>query len=260
MKDKIIVISGATKGIGLALKNKLADGNTVVTLSRSETPNGKTAFKANVGNRDEIKKVFDEIGRIYGRIDVLINNAGYGMSGATEFIPEDEIRRITDVNFLGVVWCCQCALPYMSKGAKIANISSAGGNSPMPFRAMYNSTKAAVTMFSYSLNLELRDLGIDCTAFILGPINTGFSKNRCSFSAVGTRYEKSVKLVDSFVDKEHKYGKMSIERLTKYITKKLNKKKMRLHYYVGKRVKIANIFFKFFPTETMNITDWFMKR
>ena len=154
MKDKIIVITGATRGLGLRLKEDLSKDNVVVTLSRSEVENGKTAFRADVSDFDDVKRVFDEIGKIYGRIDVLINNAGYGLSGATEIMKKEEIERITNVNFLGAIWCTKCALPYMTKGAKIAVISSASGLTPMPFRTMYNSTKAALTMFSYSRGLE----------------------------------------------------------------------------------------------------------
>ena len=183
MKDKIIVITGATRGLGLRLKEDLSKDNVVITLSRSEVENGKTAFRADVSDFDDVKRVFDEIGKIYGKIDVLINNAGYGLSGATEIMRKEEIERITNVNFLGAIWCTKCALPYMTKGAKIAMISSASGLTPMPFRTMYNSTKAALTMFSYSMKLELCNLGIDCTAFILGPVNTGFSNNRTIVTA-----------------------------------------------------------------------------
>ena len=105
MKGKIIVITGATRGIGLELKKILSADNTVVSFSRSEAENGVTSFRADVSDREEVKRVFDDIGRLYGRIDVLINNAGYGLSGVTETLPENEIRRITDVNFLGPIWC-----------------------------------------------------------------------------------------------------------------------------------------------------------
>ena len=105
MKDKIIVITGATRGLGLRLKEDLSKDNVVITLSRSEVENGKTAFRADVSDFDDVKRVFDEIGKIYGKIDVLINNAGYGLSGATEIMRKEEIERITNVNFLGAIWC-----------------------------------------------------------------------------------------------------------------------------------------------------------
>lgn len=223
MKDKIIVITGATRGLGLRLKEDLSKDNVVVTLSRSEVENGKTAFRADVSDFDDVKRVFDEIGKIYGKIDVLINNAGYGLSGATEIMRKEEIERITNVNFLGAIWCTKCALPYMTKGAKIAVISSASGLTPMPFRTMYNSTKAALTMFSYSMKLELCNLGIDCTAFILGPVNTGFSNNRTVVTAEDSRYFKDVKEVDDFVKNQDNSKKTSTKKVSAYIIKKLGK-------------------------------------
>lgn len=222
MKDKIIVITGATRGLGLRLKEDLSKDNVVVTLSRSEVENGKTAFKADVSDFDDVKRVFNEIGKIYGKIDVLINNAGYGLSGATEIMRKEEIERITNVNFLGAIWCTKCALPYMTKGAKIAVISSASGLTPMPFRTMYNSTKAALTMFSYSMKLELCNLGIDCTAFILGPVNTGFSNNRTVVTAEDSRYFKDVKEVDDFV-KIRTIPKNKRQKVSAYIIKNLEK-------------------------------------
>lgn len=205
-------MTGATRGLGLRLKEDLSKDNVVVTLSRSEVENGKTAFRADVSDFDDVKRVFDEIGKIYGKIDVLINNAGYGLSGATEIMRKEEIERITNVNFLGAIWCTKCALPYMTKGAKIAMISSASGLTPMPFRTMYNSTKAALTMFSYSMKLELCNLGIDCTAFILGPVNTGFSNNRTVVTAEDSRYFKDVKEVDDFVKNQDNSKKTSTKK------------------------------------------------
>ena len=136
MKDKIIVITGATRGLGLRLKEDLSKDNVVVTLSRSEVENGKTAFRADVSDFDDVKRVFDEIGKIYGKIDVLINNAGYGLSGATEIMKKEEIERITNVNFLGAIWCTKRALPYMTKGAKIA-VDAAGKSMKRVWTVLY---------------------------------------------------------------------------------------------------------------------------
>lgn len=136
---------------------------------------------------------------------------------------KEEIERITNVNFLGAIWCTKCALPYMTKGAKIAMISSASGLTPMPFRTMYNSTKAALTMFSYSMKLELCNLGIDCTAFILGPVNTGFSNNRTVVTAEDSRYFKDVKEVDDFVKNQDNSKKTSTKKVSAYIIKNLEK-------------------------------------
>ena len=243
MKDKIIVITGATRGLGLRLKEDLSKDNVVVTLSRSEVENGKTSFKADVSDFDDVKRVFDEIGKIYGKIDVLINNAGYGLSGATEIMKKEEIERITNVNFLGAIWCTKCALPYMTKGAKIAMISSASGLTPMPFRTMYNSTKAALTMFSYSMKLELCNLGI-----------------RTVVTAEDSRYFKDVKEVDDFVKNQDNSKKTSTKKVSAYIIKKLGKPHLRYHYIVGFGFRLAYVFYKFFPFTTFRLTNFFMRK
>lgn len=209
---------------------------------------------------DDVKRVFDEIGKIYGKIDVLINNAGYGLSGAIEIMRKEEIERITNVNFLGAIWCTKCALPYMTKGAKIAMISSASGLTPMPFRTMYNSTKAALTMFSYSMKLELCNLGIDCTAFILGPVNTGFSNNRTVVTAEDSRYFKDVKEVDDFVKNQDNSKKTSTKKVSAFIIKKLGKTHLRYHYIVGFGFRLAYVFYKFFPFTTFRLTNFFMRK
>lgn len=260
MKNKIIVITGATRGLGLQLKKNLEKDNVVVTLSRSEVENGKTSFKADVSDFDAVKRVFDEIGKTYGKIDLLINNAGYGLSGATEVMDKDEISRIVNVNLLGAIWCTKCALPYMSKGAKIAMISSASGLTPMPFRTMYNSTKAALTMFSYSMKLELCNFGIDCTAFVLGPVNTNFSGNRTVVTAENSRYYKDVKEVDDFVKNQDNSKKTSVDKVAKYIVKTLDKKHLRYHYIVGFGFRLAYGFYKFFPFTTFRLTNFFMRK
>lgn len=259
MQGKIIVISGATSGIGKALKERLSPDNTVVSFSRSEEENGKTAFRADVSDRAAVKRVMDAVGRLYGRIDVLINNAGYGMSGATEFLSEEDVRRIVDVNFLGVIWCCQCALPYMSKGAKIGVISSAGGITPMPYRAMYNCTKAAIIGFSKSLNTETRHLGIDCSVFILGVVDTDFAKHRKISSADAGRYAEDLKAVDAFVDNPARGGKMKTSAVAEFIVRRLGRKHTKASYIVGFRYRLANLVYLFFPVLSQRIVEFVMR-
>lgn len=260
MKGKIIVITGATRGIGLELKKILSADNTVVSFSRSEAENGVTSFRADVSDREEVKRVFDDIGRLYGKIDVLINNAGYGLSGATETLPENEIRRITDVNFLGPIWCVQCALPYMKDGAKIAFVSSASGFTPMPYRTMYNCTKSALTMLSYSLKNELNKFNIDCTAFILGPVNTGFASNRVAIESTDAKYASDVKKVDDFVKRQKPTSKMSVTRTAEYMIKKLNGRRLKYHYIVGLPFRLAYVAYKIAPFFTFRVTDKVMEK
>jgi Short-chain dehydrogenases of various substrate specificities len=255
IENKIIVITGATKGVGLALKNALSQNNTVIVMSRSQEEDGKTAFKADVSNREEVKVVFDKIAALYGHIDLLINNAGYGLSGATQHLPENEVRRMVDTNFLGVLWCCQCALPYMHAGSKIANVSSVSAKSPMPFRSIYNSTKAAVTMLSYSLRMETKPIGIDVIAIILGTVATEFANHRTQLQCDDPRYKEALAATDAFVTTKNDVGKMPVNVATRRIIRALAKRHPRVHIVVGTAYKLANVIASLWPGFTMFVTD-----
>lgn len=256
LKDKIVVVTGATRGLGLALKTALERSNTVITIARSAEEDGKTAFKADVGNRAEVEAAMDKIGAAYGKIDVLINNAGYGMSGATELLSEEACRRIVDTNYFGVLWCSQCALKYMERGARIVNVGSASGFMPMPFRAMYNSTKAAVINLSYSLRMELKPAGIEVTVLVLPAIATEFSARRDKVVITSERYGKAVETADSFIDERSMDERMPLDRAVRIILRVMDKKKYRMHYIIGVPYKAANTLVVVFP----GISQFFVRK
>ena len=115
-------------------------------------------------------------------------------------------------------------------------------------------------MFSYSMKLELCNLGIDCTAFILGPVNTGFSNNRTVVTAEDSRYFKDVREVDDFVKNQDNSKKTSTKKVSAYIIKKLGKTHLRYHYIVGFGFRLAYVFYKFFPFTTFRLTNFFMRK
>ena len=84
IKGKIIVVTGGTAGVGKAVAEMLQKNNTVIVLSSSAPNNGATSFACDVSDKQRVQEVFDTIGKLYGHIDILLNNAGYGISGATE--------------------------------------------------------------------------------------------------------------------------------------------------------------------------------
>ena len=119
-----IVITGSTSGIGLDLAQKLTKlGHTVIGISRSKKEE-ENYYSCDVSNYEKVCKTFTDIHEKYGKIDVLINNAGYGVSGAIELVPKEECDKIMNVNYNGVLYCSKVALPFMEKGSKIINISS----------------------------------------------------------------------------------------------------------------------------------------
>ncbi len=253
VKGKIIVVTGGTAGVGKAVAEMLQKNNTVIVLSRSAPNNGATSFACDVSDKQRVQEVFDTIGKLYGHIDILLNNAGYGISGATELIAEEAARKVIDVNFFGVLFCSQCALPYMGAGARIANVSSVAGISPSPFRALYNSSKAAVTMLSASMRLETKAFGVDVIALCLGDIATDFAAHRDRFVVTNERYGDAVAAVDRFVEHWGNEKKMPLEKAAAEICRVLAKKKTKYRHFIGNKYKFFNVINSFFPNTVMKL-------
>ena len=240
-----IVITGASGGLGLALKQRFeADGHTVINLSRSAE--GNHAFKCDVSNKAEVQAVMNEIKEKYGKIDILINNAGIALSGVTELLPDEEVRKVIDVNLYGVLNTTQCALPLMQAGGKIVNISSQCADFALPFRTIYCVSKAAVSMLSNCLRLELSQAKIGVTAICLGNTHTNISQNRVKFNDTNERYGDLVQKTTDKINKEAN-KRMSLEYSSSKIYKIANKKKMRPEYVIGKKYKVLYAAQKFLP-------------
>lgn len=243
--DKVIVITGGTSGIGKKLVERLSGQNTVVTLARS-CPHTANTIPCDVSSAEAVEAAFDEIKAKFGRVDILINNAGYGISGAVELMPDEEVERIFDVNFMGVFRCAKHALPLMGAGGKIVNISSACAIFPLPFRGFYCASKAAVSMFSHSLRGEVAPYGIDVTAICPGDIKTEFTVNRRRNYATNERYgDRIVKADEHISSREDK--RMSPDRAADRIVKIVGKRKYKPMYIVGGKYKLLYALYRLFP-------------
>lgn len=244
--DKIIVITGASSGIGLGLRNKFTnDGDTVIDISLTESEE-KNHYTASVSDEQRIKEIFEEIGKKYKKIDMLINCAGFGMSGITELISTDDIKGLTEVNYYGTLYTIRSALPYMDRGSKIINIASAMALFPVPFRAIYGSVKSAVLTLSFALRMELSPLGIDVVAFCPGDIKTNFTKNRIknfeTSERYGNRLESATEKSDS---RENK--RIPCEVCVNKMYKKIRKKKSKPFYIIGGKYKMLHFLTKVTP-------------
>ncbi len=244
---KVVVITGANSGVGFALKERyIKDGDIVISLDKSAVTNGTTEFNCDVSNEEQVLQVFDVIGENYKNIDILVNCAGYAVFGATEIIETQKAKNMFDVNYFGIVSCVKGALKYMKKGAKIFNISSACSIFAVPFRTHYSASKAAVSMLSYGLRMELKDSGVDVVCINPGDIRTNFSKNRVKTIETNYRYgdriEKSAKQIE---DRESK--RMTLDYASKKIYKILKKKRTKPMYIVGNQIKWLNFFNRVFP-------------
>lgn len=231
-----IVITGASSGIGKELASLFQKDDNVITISRSniDSPNH---YICDVSDLENVKQVFDSIKTKYGHIDILINNAGFGLSGAIELLPAEEVKKLFDVNFFGVLYCTQCALPLMDKGSKIINISSVCALFALPYRAMYCASKSAVNMLSFGLNMECKKSGIQCCAICPGDTKTNFTANRVKIDSSNARYGESItnsaKKIDSREDK-----RMPVEKVAKKIYKITNKTRLPYQKIIGFKYKV----------------------
>lgn len=195
---KVAVITGASQGIGNAIaKIFLKNGYQVFNLSRTPA-DGIESIKTDVSDRDNVIQSIDEVVKRAGRIDVLVNNAGYGISGAVEDTDEKAIRKLFDVNFFGTLFATQAVIPVMREngGGTIINMSSAGAPLSLPFQAFYSSTKSAVSTLSEALRIELKPFNIKVSTILPGDVRTEFTarreKNKSNSVYYGERIDKSV--------------------------------------------------------------------
>lgn len=179
---KVAIVTGGTSGIGrqtaLAL---LQAGYSVYEFSRRETGvEGMHHIAADVTKEDAVKAAVDRVLAAEGRIDVLVNNAGFGISGAIEFTAAEDARRLFDANFFGMVHLNRCVIPVMRQvgRGRIVNLSSVAAPIPIPFQAYYSATKAAVNAYTMALANELRPYGVSVCAVQPGDIKTGFTAAR----------------------------------------------------------------------------------
>ena len=192
--SKIIFITGASKGFGkLWAEALLRRGDKVAASARNiealqdlkeKYGDSILPVKLDVNNRTEVFEVVEKVEKHFGRIDVLINNAGFGLFGTTEETTEQQARDQMETNFFGSLWVAQAILPVMRKqrSGHIIQISSFLGLTTLPLLGLYNASKFAVEGLIETIGLETAHLGIKTT--LIEP--NGFATDWAGASAVQT--------------------------------------------------------------------------
>lgn len=184
MESKIVFITGAGTGIGKSTVELFARKDWQVVATVRDPENYQKQFPQenvyvttlDVSKPDTIQVAIEEIRKLYGRIDVVVNNAGYGLFGAFETLQPEEIRHQYDVNVFGLMNVCREIAPVMREQGYgcIVNISSMGGRFSVPYYSVYNSTKFAVEGFSEGLCYELEPFNVRVKIVEPGAIKTDF--------------------------------------------------------------------------------------
>ncbi|MFC0517699.1 oxidoreductase [Mucilaginibacter angelicae] len=181
MQKKVILVTGASAGMGKAFAEELLkDGHTVYGAARRVEKMegirrlGIKVLAMDVTNEAEMVQGIDAIIKAEGRIDVLINNAGFGSYGAIEDVPLSDARYQLEVNVFGAARLIQLVLPYMRKqhSGTIINVSSIGGKFASPLGGWYHSSKFALEAMSDSLRNEVKQFGINVVVIEPGGIKT----------------------------------------------------------------------------------------
>jgi len=192
--SKIVFITGASKGFGRLWAEALLErGDKVAAIARNiaalqdlKDTYGESilALKLDVNNRSEVFEVTEQVEKHFGRIDVLINNAGFGLFGTTEETTEQQAREQMETNFFGSLWVAQAVLPIMrkQKNGHIIQISSFLGLTTLPLLGLYNASKFAVEGLIETIGSETAHLGIKTT--LIEP--NGFATDWAGASAVQT--------------------------------------------------------------------------
>lgn len=176
--SQTVLVTGASSGIGQATARLLAErGFTVFGTARkpaSGQSQGVTMVALDVRSDESVRACVEQVVAKAGRVDALVNNAGYSLTGAAEETSVDEAKAQFETNFFGVVRMVNAVLPGMraARSGKIINVSSLAGNTAIPYSAFYSASKFAVEGYSESLWYEVRPFGISVSLVEPGFVNT----------------------------------------------------------------------------------------
>src|ERR687898_1657894 len=180
----VALVTGASSGIGQAAARAFVEaGFEVVGTSRHASGltnrDGVTFHDLDVTSDESVSTLVRHVIERFGRLDVLINNAGTGAAGAAEESSVDQDQRVFDINFFGLIRMTKAVLPYMRAqgGGRIINISSVLGLVPAPYMASYVASKHAIEGYSESLDHEVREHGVRVLLVEPAYTNTGFEGN-----------------------------------------------------------------------------------
>ncbi|MGB2397330.1 MAG: SDR family oxidoreductase [Flavobacteriaceae bacterium] len=237
--NQTVLITGASSGLGKSIATHLHTlGYTVFGTSRSPEKYPKSPFPLlalDVNSSASIELLFSELQSRTNQLDVVVNNAGVGITGAVEEVSLAALRDHFDTNFFGPLAVIQMALPLMRhhKKGKIINITSIGASMGLPFRGGYSASKGALHIITEALRMEVAQFGIEVCTIAPGDYATDIAARRYyEPNKIGSPYEalyqESLNTMDAHVDD----GNDPIE-IAQTVAKLIRYKKIKPHYTVG---------------------------
>ncbi len=249
----VIVVTGGSSGIGAAIAGLLFDKNhKVYSLSRRiGEVQGINYISCDITDSVQIESAIKYIANLEGKIDVLINNAGMGISGPSEHDDTLDVERLFDVNLLGLIKTTQVCLPYLRENrGRIINIGSVAGDFAIPFQSAYSASKAAIEVYSLALANELRPFKVKVSVVLPGDTKTEFTNARKK-NEVETVYEKRVARSLAKMEKDEKNG-VPASKVAKVVARVLHKRKPPLKTTVGVNYKLLIFLKRILPMRLVN--------
>ena len=245
---KVAVVTGGTSGIGLAAVKALREkGCTVYALSR------RGEIPCDVSEVNSVRVAVQTVLDREGRIDILVNCAGFGISGAGELTPLEAAKKQLDVNLFGTANMVNAVIPAMRKqgGGRIVNTGSVAGFVPIPFQTWYSASKAAVQSYTMAMGNELAPFGITLTAVLPGDTRTGFTAAREKIDdpegLYGGRIERSV----ARMEHDEQNG-VPAETVGSLIARVALKRRVKPLYIPGFSYNLVNILMRLLPSGWAN--------
>ncbi|WP_372756471.1 SDR family oxidoreductase [Mariniflexile sp.] len=248
--NKVVLVTGGSSGIGKSVGEYLTDNGFIVYgTSRNPERYPESRFpilELDVKDVNTIQQTVNTIIEKEGRLDVLINNAGAGITGAIEEIPEAEIKANFETNFFGPINVIKAVLPQMRKQhlGLIINITSIAGYMGLPYRGIYSASKGALELLTEAFRMELKSFNINMTNIAPGDFATNIAAGRYHAPLLeNSPYKKSygdtLKLMNSHVDSGSDPNMMA-----KAVLKVINTKNPKVHYKVGEFMQKFSIVLK----------------
>lgn len=255
MGNRVAIVTGGSSGIGRCTATALAQSGCVVyELSRRDIPlKGVKHLNTDVTDETSVIAAINQIAQEQGKIDIVVNCAGFGISGAVEFTELLDAKRQFDVNFFGMVNVNKAVLPYMRRngGGRIVNISSVAAVAHIPFQTYYSASKAAIESYTCCLANEVKPFGISVTCVQPGDIATGFTDARRKSAAGDDIYNGRISRSVAGMEKDEQNG-MRPETAGKYIAKIAIRKNVKPIYTLGVGYKCLSVLCKILPCRLRN--------
>lgn len=236
--NKVILVTGASAGIGAAIATRLSGaGHTVFGTSRKPdaAPPGPSVqmLAMDVRREESVAQAVAALLTRAGRIDVLVNNAGFGIAASVEDTRPNDMQRQMDTNFLGPLRVCQAVLPAMrAQGAgRIIQVSSLAARIGIPFQGAYSASKAALEGMSEALSMEVKPFGIDVVMIQPGDTKSNFTASRewTENAKVSAVYGARAKHAIAVMEKSEQAGPPA-DKVARIVERAVNAAKPKLRY------------------------------